>query len=273
MLSGKVSVKSYGKNDKLMINSKDVTAQTTLALPSDAYFVFEANKVDNYFQNAVTMGDKVLDIYNYRITQYKTLSVPIAASEIQKGKTTTLSLRAGTKMSPFDEASTENRDDFTIRNVRLVIEDGTIIYDLNYSDAEKELAVGDDAGATKVYDFAFDIPDQYFSANEYEWDTTQLDDGTYTVSSGTESVQVKIDNTAPTVTPTIEEGKEYKGKFTIDAEVTDTSTVSEVKATLDGEAITLPYDISSAKLNSGEHTLSIETTRYRRQYIGKNSRV
>ncbi len=41
--------------------------------------------------------------------------------------------------------------------------------------------------------------------------------------------------------------------------MTDTSTVSEVKATLDGEAITLPYDIGSAKLKSGEHTLSIET--------------
>ena len=49
VLNGKVSVKSYGTNDKLMINSKDVTAQTTPVLPSDAYFVFEANKVDNYF--------------------------------------------------------------------------------------------------------------------------------------------------------------------------------------------------------------------------------
>ena len=129
VLSGKVSVKSYGKNDKLMINSKDVTAQTTPVLPRDAYFVVEANKVDNFFKNAVTMGDKVLAIYDYRITQYKTLSVPISASKIQKGKTTTLSFHAGTKMSPFDEASTENRDDFTIRNVRLVINDGTIIYD------------------------------------------------------------------------------------------------------------------------------------------------
>ena len=259
VLSGKVSVKSYGKNDKLMINLKDVTAQTTPVLPRDAYFVVEANKVDNFFKNAVTMGDKVLAIYDYRITQYKTLSVPISASKIQKGKTTTLSFHAGTKMSPFDEASTENRDDFTIRNVRLVINDGTIIYDSNYLGAEKELAVGDDRGSTKVYDFVFDIPDQYFSANEYEWDTTQLDDGTYTISTGKESIQVKIDNTAPTVTPTIQEGKEYKGKFTIDAEVTDTTTVSQIKATLDGEAITLPYEISSGMLNSGEHTLSIET--------------
>ncbi len=260
VLNGKVSVKSYGTNDKLMIGSQDVTTQTTPALLSDAYFVFEADKVDNYFQNAVTMGDEVLDIYNYRITQYTTLSVPIVASKIQKGEKTTLSLRAGTKMSPFDEASTENRDDFIIRNVRLVLEDGTIIYDPNYSDTEEELVVGNGTSATKVYDFGFDIPEEFFRSKAYELDTTQLEDGTYTVSSGTETVEVTIDNTAPTVTSTIEDGKEYKGKFTIAAEVMDDSTVSEVKVTLDGEAISLPYDTSSAKLKPGEHTLSIETT-------------
>ena len=260
VLSGKVSVKSYGTNDKLMINSKDVTAQTTSVLPSDLYFVFEANNVDNYFLNAVTMGDEVLDIFNYRITRYKTLSVRIDASKIQKGKTTTLSLRAGTKMSPFDETSTENRDDFTIRNARLVLEDGTTINDLNYSDSEKELAVGDDVGATKVYDFGFDIPEKFFNAKAYELDTTELEDGAYTVSSGTETVKVTIDNTAPIVTPTIEYGKEYKGNFTIAAKVIDDSAVREVKVKLDGEAISLPYDTSSAKLKSGEHILSIETT-------------
>jgi|tagenome__1003787_1003787.scaffolds.fasta_scaffold20987874_7 hypothetical protein len=245
VLNGKASVKSYGTNDKLMIGSQDVTAQTTPALLSDAYFVFEADKVDNYFQNAVTMGDEVLDIYNYRITQYTTLSVPIVASKIQKGEKTTLSIRAGTKMSPFDEASTENRDDFIIRNVRLVLEDGTIIYDPNYSDAEEELVVSNGTSATKVYDFGFDIPEEFFRSKAYELDTAQLEDGTYTVSSGTE---------------TVEDGKEYKGKFTIAAEMIDDSTVSEVKVTLDGEAISLPYDTSSAKLKPGEHTLSIETT-------------
>ena len=42
------------------------------------------------------------------------------------------------------------------------------------------------------------------------------------------SVTVITDNTVPSITATIEDGKQYKGKFTIDAEIKDANEITEV---------------------------------------------
>ena len=96
----------------------------------------------------------------------------------------------------------------------------------------------------------------------HQLDTTLYSDGHHEIKAVLDEEEVKatiiIDNTEPTILPTIEEGKSYKGKFTIDAEITDaTSEVDEITAQLDGKYITLPYETSSALLEAGEHELVI----------------
>ena len=54
------------------------------------------------------------------------------------------------------------------------------------------------------------------------------------------SAKVKVDNTAPTIKTNIEENKEYKGKFTIEAEINDPSAgVEKAEIKLDDRVITL----------------------------------
>ena len=78
------------------------------------------------------MGDEILHIFDDTINEYTTLTVPIQANRLEQGENT-ISIRSGNKVSPFDEGSPENRDDFNVKNVRLVLTDGTTIYDPNYT--------------------------------------------------------------------------------------------------------------------------------------------
>jgi hypothetical protein len=250
-------------NTTIRIDSKDVTAETKPALEDQAYFAVEVKKTNLYFKNGITIGDDVLLIFDDTINQYVTLTVPIDPKYFEKGKGTTISVRSGTKVSPFDQESEENRDDFYIKNARLVLKDGTVLYDSNYADPEKEISVGDGASSQKTVDFTFTIPEEKYNSIAYVWDTTKETEGTHVIQAAdgqnTITVNVKIDNSAPMITPSVEEGKEYKGEFTIDAETKDEiAGVSKVEATLDGKPIDLPFATSSAELSKGEHTLILK---------------
>jgi hypothetical protein len=245
------------------MDSKDVTAETKPALEDQAYFAVDVKKTNLYFKNGITIGDEVLLIFDDTINQYVTLTVPIDPKHFEKGKGTTISVRSGTKVSPFDQESEENRDDFYIKNARLVLKDGTVLYDSNYTDPEKEISVGDGASSQETVDFTFTIPDEKYNAKAYVWDTTKVAEGTHVIKAtdrkNTVTANVKVDNTVPVMIPSVEEGKEYKGEFTIDAETKDEiAGVSKVEATLDGKPITLPFATSSAELSKGEHTLILK---------------
>ncbi|WP_082804625.1 lamin tail domain-containing protein [Rossellomorea vietnamensis] len=246
----------------LKIGNKDVTNDTYKALEKPAYFSFEVKKTNLFFKNGVTMDDQVLSIFDDTINSYVTMSVPIQPNQISSEKDTVISIRSGTKVSPFDTTSEENRDDFYIKNVRLVLSDGTIIYDPKYDEIEQELTVGDGGSATPTYDFSFNIPEEKFISKAYKWDTSTAKEGenTITATEGTNSISsnIIVDNSAPTIEPTVTDKKDYKGPFTLNAAVEDEfSGVTEMIATLDGKEITLPYETSSAKLSAGKHTFDV----------------
>ncbi|UOE76100.1 S-layer homology domain-containing protein [Parageobacillus thermoglucosidasius] len=250
-------------NTTIRIDSKNVTAETKPALEDQAYFAVEVKKTNLYFKNGITIGDDILLIFDDTVNQYVTLTVPIDPKYFAKGKGTTISVRSGTKVSPFDTESEENRDDFYIKNARLVLKDGTVLYDSSYADPEKEISVGDGASSQKTVDFTFMIPDEKYNAKAYVWDTTKEAEGTHVIQAAdgqnTVTANVKVDNSAPMITPSVEEGKEYKGEFTIDAETKDEiAGVSKVEATLDGKPIDLPFAASSAELSKGKHTLVLK---------------
>ncbi|MCM3631522.1 S-layer homology domain-containing protein [Paenibacillus glycanilyticus] len=249
----------------LSVDQTETTEGTYSAVEQDAYFAYEANGVNYYFKNGVTMGDEILSIFLDPINTYTTLTVPIAAERL-KGGSNIISIRAGTKASPFDDRPEENKDDFTVRNVRLVFADGTEIFDERYKNRDTVIPMGDSAGKNPVVDFNFNITDDLLASKAYALDTTKLSDGEHTVkvshsTIGEKTAVVKVDNTPPAITTTLEEGKEYRGAFTIDATVQDAlSGVDNVQAWLDETPITLPYATASKDLTGGEHVFKTEAT-------------
>lgn len=89
----------------------------------------------------------------------------------------------------------------------------------------------------------------------YDLDTTMLEDGTHSVTSGSKTVSFVSDNTAPVIETNMVEGQIYhNGTVEASAQdaICDTSTLI---ATLDGQGIELPYDFRSLEMTPGNHQL------------------
>ncbi len=247
------------ENVKMYIDDKEMTENTFPSLENDSYFAFEVSGVNTFFQNGVTMGEEVLRIFDDGIPQWETITVPVQSEKL-KEEENIFTIRSGDKATPFPTNSGENRDDYNLRNVRLVLADGTVIQDPTYTDPKKAIAMNDTNNAV---DFKMNIPKEKMLSKTYRWDTKTLDDSEFTIraedgSNPSVSAKVKVDNTAPVIKTNIEENKEYKGKFTIEAKVNDTSSgveTSQIK--LDDQVITNPYETASSQLAPGEHILTI----------------
>lgn len=247
----------------LSIDGTEVTAGTYNAVERDAYFAFEVQGADYYFKNAVVQDKEIMHTFLDPIPSWSTLSIPVSADRLKLGENV-LSIYAGSKSGPFDERPEENKDDFEVRNVRLVLADGTEIYDPAFASKTASIKMGDSAGKHEFLDFKFAIPSAKLSSKAYVWNTKETADGEHTVAvshsaAGTISRKVMVDNTAPVIQPSLEEGKDYRGSFDIQAEINDAiAGVKEVTAHLDGKQITLPYATSSGKLTPGAHTFKVE---------------
>ncbi|UQZ34430.1 hypothetical protein C2I18_13415 [Paenibacillus sp. PK3_47] len=274
LLQGTVTVKGTSATAaadelSLSIDSKKTEDNLTYnTLENDAYFVFDAKNVNYYFKNGITMGPEELGdesiLYTFMdpITSYTTLTFPIAASALKAGKDNVIYIRAGSKSSPFDPRPEENKDDFEVKNIRLLQADGTEIWDPAYSERDKEIKMGDTPGRFPSIGFQFDLSQELLRSKAYEWNTTGVPDGPHTLSLnlGNETVEseVTVDNTPPTIKTTVEEGQSYRGSFEIDADIQDVyAGVDQVEVKLDGAAIELPYATSSGELSGGDHRLSI----------------
>lgn len=256
---------------KLSIDGKQLTKDTYAALEHDAYFVFDAKNVDYYFKNAVTMGEPIKGeeektiLYTFLdpIPTYTTLSFPIDAGRLQLGTDNVIYIRAGSKSSPFDPRVEENKDDFEIRNVRLLLADGTEIWDPAYNVPDKELKMGDSAGKFESIGFRFNLTSSLLKSQAYSWNTKESTDGEHVVQvesqGNTVTSKVTVDNTAPTIQPSVEEGKEYRGTITLSAEIKDSyAGVDQIEVKLDGQSIKLPYTTTSGKMSAGNHVLMIK---------------
>ncbi|WP_433945297.1 S-layer homology domain-containing protein [Paenibacillus sp. SN-8-1] len=256
---------------KLSIDGKEMSTGTHAALEHDAYFVFDAKNVDYYFKNAVTMGEPVPGsedktiLYTFMdpIPAYTTLSYPIDADRLKLGADNVIYIRAGSKSSPFDPRPDENKDDFEIRNVHLLLADGTEIWDPAYSTPDKEIKMGDSSGKSESIGFRFNLTPPMFQAKAYRWDTKDYADGMHQVQVENQGMslaaKVTVDNTPPSIKPNMEEGKEYRGAFTINAEIEDKfAGVDQVEVKLDGQVIHLPYATTSGTMKPGSHELSIQ---------------
>ncbi|MGD6966639.1 lamin tail domain-containing protein [Rossellomorea vietnamensis] len=268
IVSGTKVIKGTSKDDfaeevKLFIDDNEVESEAYNALENEAYIALEVNGLNTYFQNAVTMGDDILYLMDKDwLTHWKTFTIPVEADRLQVGENI-ITVRAGNKASPFQlEEDEENRDDYNLRNVRLILADGTVIRDAAKNDPAKVYDMGDDGTFRPFEDFTFTLTDEHAQAKANSWDTTTAADGDHTVKvqDQDEEIQtvVQVDNTAPEIMTNIEDNKSYKGAFTIEADATDEiAGVESVQAMLDGEEIAVPYETSSSQLAAGEHVLKI----------------
>ncbi|WP_157078942.1 lamin tail domain-containing protein [Herbiconiux solani] len=251
--------------DTVGLSIDGAAVATTPALESEPSFAFDASGVNVFFKNGVRIGDDVLRIFDDGIPSgYETISTSVPLSYVTQGKDLVVSVWAGTKAAPVIDPN-ENNDDFTIKNLRLVLPDGRTLTPVGYDDPSTVLQMGDSTGKLDYYDAHFVLPDDAFSAKAAVWDTTAVADGAHTVvaTSGvtTASAAVTVDNTAPALTTTLTDGTEYRGAFSIDATATDAgSGLATQTATLDGSAIRLPYSASSVTMASGSHAFVITAT-------------
>lgn len=233
------------------------------AMEHSAYFIFEGDGIDDGI-NTVTIGKEVLFETEANIDGYQTIVVPIEPQWLTSGSNE-ITLRAGDNEKTYfeDDKPTGNMDDFNARNVRLLLGDGTEIRDPQYSDPARIHDLGDDGRFLPFVTFQFDIPAEKVNALSYAWDTSAVSDGTYSIQlkvkgQSEAAADVLVDNNGPEISATVEEGKSYKGGIPIDVTATDrVSGVDRVEVTLDGRAIQLPYNTSSAELEPGDHKLEI----------------
>ncbi|QJC50489.1 metallophosphoesterase [Paenibacillus albicereus] len=249
---------------QLALDGRTVTEGVYASLEQDAYLAFDASGVDYYFKNAVTIGQEILYTFMDPIPSWRTLLYPIGQERLKAGDNG-IWIRAGSKSGPFDDRTEENKDDFQIRNVRLILADGTVVYDPAFADRSKVIDMGDSAGKHVGLEFKFPLLAEQLRSRTYAWDTTTAADGGHEIGltgPGGLSLarRVVVDNTAPAIAPTVEEGKTYRGAFTIDAAVTDALSgvkAGSVAATLDGKPAKLPYAATSSALGGGEHALVV----------------
>lgn len=184
---------------RLFIDGAEVK-DTYRALASQAYFVFEAEGIDADFKNAVVIDKLVLQLLDKPIPRYTTIVVPIDPNHLDNGAMT-IAVRAGSKKSSFEENREENLDDFNVKNVRLLLSDGTEIRDPKYSDPEMVLDMGDDGNYRPVVAFNFSIPAHKLTSKAFKWMTSSVPDGKHvikvTAPDGKARAKVTVDNTPP----------------------------------------------------------------------------
>nr|WP_274388728.1 metallophosphoesterase [Paenibacillus antri] len=236
------------------------------ALTAPAYFVFEANDI-NAGQSVVTFGREVLHLIPFDTTGYATVVVPVRPELFHRGERHRFAIRAGSVNRPYyEEAPEGGLDDFDIRNVRLVLADGTELRDPKYADPTLRFDMGDNGRFLPITYFDFQIPDDQWKALSYLWDTAGATDGPHQVQlseagASYAAANVFTDNQGPVIVSNMAEGQSYKGAFTIEASASDlVAPVATFEATLDGQPISIPFATSSAELTPGVHELHLKAT-------------
>ncbi|WP_277051392.1 lamin tail domain-containing protein [Ruania albidiflava] len=267
-VSGVTSLNAAGQDFpatlRMEVDEQQVDTSPTLA--GQPVFVFEVSQTDYYFRNGVRIGEDVLMIFDEgTYSETETMSTAVPLEYVHTDEDLVVSVWAGTKAGPWIDEN-ENNDDFVISGMRLVLPDGRTLRPAGYDDPTELINMGDSPGKLDFYDAVFSLPDDAFTAVAHEWDTTTVADGPHQVHAtdgeNDANARVLVDNTAPEVTPSVQDGATYQGPFTLDATVADGdgSGVAAVSAALDDVPIELPHQTSSAELAAGEHVLTITAT-------------
>lgn len=275
-----------GTGENLILDGKDITDEAKKSISNSAKIAFDASQTDVFFKNAVAIGDDSIGVFNEGTYEsWMTYSYDVDAKYFDYDKKqVTIAFHAGNKANVL-EHNIENNDDFVLKNIRLILPDGTSLRGrytgvkglgavehtadnwhpdqpetLDSYSPQTEIQMGDGTSKIEILYVTFDIPEASFDSLRYDLDTTKLSDGVHTLQTGQSSIQLVVDNTAPEITTNMEDHAQYR-KHTIEANAKD--AISEnvsLLATLDDQAIDLPYAFDTKTLDAGEHVLSLTAT-------------
>lgn len=275
---------------KIFVDGNEV--ETRRVLENGAFLSLDTGGQNNYFKNAVTApyggNERELISYLGRWTNLSSRAILIDNKYFHREDngdyTVKLTVWAGGQGTPFEDIYMPdvNREDFTVTNVKLVLANGEeftatrAVQDYRYSgdtffqDVEKPAfsriySVGDTKNGKMApsLDLYFSISKEKLTAVGYELDTKTLPDGNHVVkaTSGalTETAEIIVDNTAPSIDLGIKPDEVVSGTLHIAPVITDVYGVddSQLTITLDGKLITVPYSIPTRELTPGAHILQV----------------
>ncbi len=261
---------------ELKLDNRPLPTQQTLGKP--AAFVFEGIGIDERKKSAIFIGKQLITSLKPTEGEYLPYEISIPIEALKPGKNR-IAIHTGTQKEVFRAGKVTDAleaDRFTVKNIKLLLDDGTIIRPkaVKGIDAEgderkaayldeREWALGKKGILIQVFEFT--ISPAKFKTLQAEIDSTAYEDGIHSIKATGESAyeaKVVFDNSAPKLNPiTPEKGKTYKGTFTIAADPKDEITsIASVKGYLDGHEIDLPYTTSSGKLQKGKHVVRFVAT-------------
>ncbi|MFD0680569.1 MULTISPECIES: S-layer homology domain-containing protein [unclassified Paenibacillus] len=268
---GNLQVKGMGgslSDLQLKIDSQSITnTGNLLMLP--AKIIFEGSGIEGSkgYKNGVYLNDQLIYTITKDLDLYAECEVPVPVNVLRAG-VNKITVRSGNTVAPDDLA--DNHDDFTIRNMRLVLSDGTQLTDPNVPVAQN-IKLGDGfppnpATAVLSKDFNMSIPTTLANSLLYQWDTTQLADGNHklTLTDTTNAfvpiqVTVQLDNTLPVLSVASPvNNQSYKGTIPLTYEAKDIgSGVKKIQMTLDGSPIADRSSLRAVDLQPGAHLLKV----------------
>jgi len=299
MMKGVKSFYAHGRtaDETVEVYLDNVTVSLRPALPGTVRFSLQTRGIDQIYQSmfaaqspsgAKTFLGRLLP--KYQSNAWSEYDIP--AEYFVAG--TSISIHAGNENAPYEVSKHEqyfgnnNHDDFEVKNLHLILPDGTAVKPDRIDNSLGNLTqttvayredtyfsfgdanYGSNPNKPLLSDFHFPIPQEKFTSRYAEVDTTAYADGVYTVTMrvGAETIdtkQVTLDNTAPVIEGIryadgkwVEPSVQLKGAIAFEAVAADNLTgIAKVESTLDGKAIALPYATSSTKLAPGEHVLKV----------------
>lgn len=259
VLSGRQDIITTG--DTLLLDENTLENGVD-SIEKPAKFVFDVSQTDTFFKNAVAIGSEVLHIFDEgTYSEWATITVDVNPAYFVKGKQLQIDIHAGNKANAL-EHNEENNDDFVLKNIRLIMPDGTSLRAKGYENADTTVNMGDSSGKTEILNAIFIPREETFNSLRYDLDTTNISDGSHVFraqkAAASKEVSFQVDNTPPQIQTNMEE-IQYKGSVTIEAEATDViSGVESLVATLDGKTITLPHSFRTLEVTPGEHLLELQ---------------
>ena len=260
----------------LTLDSMPLPTQKTLGKP--AAFVFEGLGIDERKKSAIFVGKQLIASLAPTEGEYQPYEISIPLETLKPGKNR-IAIHTGTKREVYRSGKVtdvKEADRFTVKNSKLLLDDGTIIRpkmvkSINAEGDELKKAYRDEhpwalgKKGVLIQVFEFHISADKFKTLQAEIDTSAYEDGIHLIKAEGEAeyeAQTVFDNSPPKLNPvTPEKGKTYKGTFTITANPEDKITsIASVKGYLDGKEIELPYTTSSGKLKKGKHTVRFVAT-------------
>ncbi|GLZ04146.1 hypothetical protein Acsp03_16120 [Actinomadura sp. NBRC 104412] len=203
ILTGKVTLAATDRQDGKPVSlsvegeEKEVTTappKITISFGADG---FEAG---SGFKNSIWVNGVKVAEPTTSASGYSRVTAAVPATAFKAGANTVRVLTGSTTMN---NDPVNNNDDFTVRDLRLVFDDGTSAADPSVSPTTI-IQIGDSAGMSRHRDWSVDVPAvQLLAQQTHTWDTTALQAGTYEVVAESEDgsrvarAEVHVDHTAP----------------------------------------------------------------------------